>query len=784
MYPAICSILFFLFSAHLSAQWSTNPAVNNAICTAIGSQTNPTIVNDGSGGAIITWSGGGGAYPEVYAQRINATGTVQWTAGGVVICSHATIGYRTATIVSDGTGGAIISWIDSRNGLSNQDIYAQKINSSGVVQWLANGVVITTAPSAQGNSTMVSDGSGGAIITWTDYRGGNSDIYAQRINATGTVQWTANGISVSTATGNQLNPTIVSDGTGGAIITWQDTRNAATTGADIYAQKINALGAVQWTADGVALCVTTGEQLYPAIVSDGTNGAIITWQDLRSGAVNSIFAQWIDSFGHMVWTANGVAISTLTGLQSVPKIVSDGFGGAIITWEDNGSGPTLDIKAQKINGSGIVQWTANGIGISNTIGDQTNPQIVSDGLGGAIISWHDTRNGISNRDIYVQKINSSGAVQWKLDGIAICTALNNQSFPTIISDGSGGAIITWQDNRSGIYSNIYTQKIDKYGFLGQAEPKLITAKDIANDQGGRLRLFWDPSYLDAEAYQKVKSYTILLGAKTTGILGKNSGAQGSGIYWQKAGSIPAEWFEGYSAVIPTYADSGLQGVPMYYFQVIAKNSDSTQMWYSNIDSGYSVDNIPPVGVGNAIIASNGGLVFMKWNKDRVDKDLMEYRIYRSTTPGFAIGTATKLRATNDTTYTDSTGASGTTYYYRIAAVDVHGNIGTPSAELNQKVLTVQGIRGIAPKEFTLEQNYPKPFNPTTNIVFTVPSNGRALLTIFNTLGQEVATLFNGEVEPGKYYNVQFNASSLASGLYFSRLEFDGKVQLKKMQLVK
>ena len=87
--------------------------------------------------------------------------------------------------------------------------------------------------------TIVSDGSGGAIITWQDYRNGNNDIYAQRINAGGTVQWTLNGVAICTETHSQTYPTIVSDGSGGAIITWQDDRNGNN---DIYAQRIIALG--------------------------------------------------------------------------------------------------------------------------------------------------------------------------------------------------------------------------------------------------------------------------------------------------------------------------------------------------------------------------------------------------------------------------------------------------------------------------------------------------------------------------------------------------------------
>ena len=89
-----------------------------------------------------------------------------------------------------------------------------------------------------------------------------------------------------------------------------------------------------------------------------------------------------------------------------------------------------------------------------------------------------------------------------------------------------------------------------------------------------------------------------------------------------------------------------------------------------------------------------------------------------------------------------------------------------------------------PESFSLLQNYPDPFNPSTIIQFTVSSNGRAVVKVFNVLGQEVATLFDGEVSAGTYHQVQFNAWNLASGTYFSRLEFNGKMQMKKMLLVK
>lgn len=138
------------------AQWSIDPFVNNAISSEADEQTYPTIASDGAGGAIITWIDGRSGDDDIYAQRIDAAGVVQWTAGGVVI-STAAYQQRFPTIVSDGAGGAIITWQDLRSG-TNWDIYAQRVNSAGAVQWTAGGVAISTAarrclrPRPTGNS--------------------------------------------------------------------------------------------------------------------------------------------------------------------------------------------------------------------------------------------------------------------------------------------------------------------------------------------------------------------------------------------------------------------------------------------------------------------------------------------------------------------------------------------------------------------------------------------------------------------------------------------------------
>ncbi|CAN5629893.1 hypothetical protein BH10BAC5_BH10BAC5_00460 [soil metagenome] len=88
-----------------------------------------------------------------------------------------------------------------------------------------------------------------------------------------------------------------------------------------------------------------------------------------------------------------------------------------------------------------------------------------------------------------------------------------------------------------------------------------------------------------------------------------------------------------------------------------------------------------------------------------------------------------------------------------------------------------------PERFELKQNYPNPFNPATNIEFDVPASGNVSLKIFDAVGKEVYTLVNGFKNAGNY-NVNFNASSMNSGVYFYMLEAGNSVITKKMMLVK
>ena len=429
--------------------WLENGVV---VCTASRSQYNPQLLSDGQGGAIIAWYELRNNNDDIYVQAISSTGVVKWTTNGVGICVMDNDQYY-PQLASDGQGGAILTWQDNRNG--NFDIYAQAISSTGTVKWTANGIAICTANNTQFAPQIVSDAKGGAIITWWDYRNGNYDIYAQAISSTGTVKWTTNGVAICTFTSGQEIPQIVSDGQGGAIIAWRDKRNGND---DIYTQAVNSTGNVKWATNGVAVISAAGSQSYPQLVSDGQGGAIITWQDYQNGIDSNIFAQAINSAGGIKWTANGVAICTVGSNQGSPEIVSDGLSGAIISWYDCRNDGYYDVYAQAISSTGTVKWTANGVAICTAAFDQGSQKIVSDGKSGAIITWYDLRNDY-DYNIFAQAINSTGKVQYTANGVGVCTTENDQQSPNLVSDGQGGAIIAWVDNRNGD-NDIYAQRLN------------------------------------------------------------------------------------------------------------------------------------------------------------------------------------------------------------------------------------------------------------------------------------------------------------------------------------
>jgi hypothetical protein len=449
----------------VSADW---PTFGRAVAVAPGEQIGPAIAPDGAGGAIVAWHDRRVFPFNIDAQHVLASGEVDpaWPANGRALLTDALIqtivpqGVEFPRIVSDGAGGAIVSWPDGRSTVNGLDIYAHHVLASGVVDpaWPVNGTTVCSAIREQANPSIISDGAGGAFIAWDDNRPGTTlndrDIFAQHVLASGLVDpaWPANGTAVVTAPKAQISPALVGDGGGGIIVTWNDLRSG-NPGIDMFAQHVLASGAVDpaWPADGLALSAAPGSQVGQSVVSDGGNGAYVAWTDTRDGT-NQIFAQRVLSSGAIApgWPTNGLAIS-IGGTDEVsPTLASDGAGGAIVAWGGGNSGHH-NMLAQHLLGSGVLDpaWPVGGAHLGFANSEQTTQDMASDGAGGAIVAWQQG-NEVTGFDIFAQHVLASGALDsaYPASGRAVCALLGLQHEPSIVAAGVGGAIVTWEDTRN------------------------------------------------------------------------------------------------------------------------------------------------------------------------------------------------------------------------------------------------------------------------------------------------------------------------------------------------
>jgi hypothetical protein len=444
-----------------------------------GDQINPVSCSDGAGGVIIAWHDQRPTGPVAgtcYAQRLDAAGVPQWTTGGVALTTIGDGGLP--VIAADGSGGAFVAY-----GGASTPARIQRINSFGALQWTMDGVQLTTTTTNL-QLAMCADigGSGGAFVAWRQLNGasGTDDIYGQRVNSSGSTQWGLSGLGLATSnTDNERLPGLVSDYTGGIFVVWN-------SGSGERIQRYNSNGNAVWSLEALSAASNADP---PTIVADGTGGALIGWSG--GGMGGGALTQRVSPTGVQKWGVSSSGLSLSANGRDL-SILPDGLGGATITWQDFRSGTNNNLYAQKVSDTGAVQWNMNGNAVCLATMDQDLPKIATDGAGGSIIAWYDYRTaGPSNNDIYAQRLNGSGVAQWTTDGNAICTAPSFQENPTIVADGAGGVWIAWQDFRNMSNWDVFASHVGGGGTVvgvGPPLPAIAEARAWPNPFVDRVRM--------------------------------------------------------------------------------------------------------------------------------------------------------------------------------------------------------------------------------------------------------------------------------------------------------
>ncbi len=244
--------------------------------------------------------------------------------------------------------------------------------------------------------------------------------------------------------------------------------------------------------------------------ADGT--MIFAWSDTRTGD-RDVYAQKVNTSGETLWGATGVKLSDAMGRQEDPVLVTDGYGGAFVAWTDYRDDEGGDIYVQHVDAAGAVTWAAGGVPVAVNSGTQQLPNMARGADGYAYVIWYDTHLS-QETDIFGTVMNLAGPKDdVNKAGFPVIAAAGAQTNNSIETSG-GEAVVVWRDTRSPDNANLYTQRLDTtfariWGATGK--PVCVAFGDekapkVVPADGNRVILAWT----DGRSNEQGDIYTQLL----------------------------------------------------------------------------------------------------------------------------------------------------------------------------------------------------------------------------------------------------------------------------------
>jgi hypothetical protein len=463
-----------IYGSRVAADGTVLDPAGIAVSTAVSDQYDPSVASNGTDYFVAWYDNRNGFWTDIYGARVASDGAVLDPTPTDIAVSTAASYQFLPSVASNGTD-YFIAWEDNRSG--SYDIYGARVRASDGLLLDGppdtGGIAVSTAVDDQRFSSVAFNGTD-FFVVWEDRRTlflTSTDIYGARVTSAGTVFDPA-GIAVSTATYEQEEPSVASNGTD-YFVAWVDWRNdgGCLCNRDIYGTRVTAAGTVLDPAS-IAVSTAVDDQEYPSVASNGTD-YFVAWQDDRSGTDYDIYGTRVASDGTVLDPA-GVALSTAANNQYVPSVASNGTD-YFVVWSDERNGPDSDIYGARVTSAGTVLDPA-GIAVSTAADSQRSHSVASNGVD-YFVAWQDGRSG-ADSDIYGARVTSAGTV---LDpfGIAVSTAADEQWFLSVASNGTD-YFVAWVDwrNWTTTGSDIYGARITSVGVvIDPAGIAISTASD-------------------------------------------------------------------------------------------------------------------------------------------------------------------------------------------------------------------------------------------------------------------------------------------------------------------
>jgi len=481
------------------------------------------------------------------------------------------------------------------------------------------------------------------------------------------------------------------------------------------------------------------------------------------------------------------------------------FGGGPMT-STAGSYDTFLARYEQ-NGHHLMSVSVGDLGnqFSREVAVDTNDNIyiVGQYIGGADMGGGPLPQ-IGGYDAFIASYDSAGTHRW------------SRGFGGLLGDNASGI---WVDPwGSVLMAGDFVDDIDCGGGLllanGSSDafvakffdgPTIHSVLDVPGDQGGVVNVAWYANSGDNAFDRAITEYSVWRAIDAGAAMSMvedgatlikdpskvKSAAPDAGIiravagnFWYEVGTVGAIALDSYSMPAPTLFDSTSVATDYQYFQVIAHTADPYVYYTSAPDSGYSVDNLAPAAPLNLAAKQVAPAeLSLTWDPN-TEPDIAHYAVYRGTDPAFVPDAGSLIATPTEPTVLDTGWQWDGGYWYKVVAVDTHGNT-SPTALLGPDLVTGAAD---SPAVNRLEQNVPNPFNPSTTIAFTLREAGEVTLAVYDATGRRVRTLVSGRRE-ARSYDVAWDGrddagTRVASGVYFYRLTAGSFTQTKKMVLLK
>jgi hypothetical protein len=287
-----------------------------------------------------------------------------------------------------------------------------------------DGRSITDFHAAESDIVVAANPAGGSFVAVSVGTADGAQLFVQSFDAAGNPRWATGGVFAATTVygDRQIQPQLVAAPQGGVYLCFQDFHGVGGGGSDIVCQRFSAAGQRLWTDPGILAGGLAGEiRELPKLVRDDRNGLLVFWRNTRMGLLVPnehvlIEGQHFAPDGTRGWGARGRIVRATnlpagTGSLSISlSAVSDGHGGAVVSFDDGPSPTNLDAFAQRITGDGRLLWR-NGVPLATGSAYQGNDSLTAAPDGGAFVTVWQPAPPFDQLLLY--RLGPDGKVLWK-----------------------------------------------------------------------------------------------------------------------------------------------------------------------------------------------------------------------------------------------------------------------------------------------------------------------------------------------------------------------------------